>query len=49
MGIVSSNAELYLAARARGVDFAGLIRMMVDADLDRVASPPQLADRLFTL
>jgi GDPmannose 4,6-dehydratase len=31
------------------VDFTGLIRMMVDADLDRVASPPQVADRLFTL
>ncbi|HMF96772.1 MAG TPA: GDP-mannose 4,6-dehydratase, partial [Vicinamibacterales bacterium] len=31
------------------VDFAGLIRMMVDADLDRVTSAPQVADRLSTL
>jgi GDPmannose 4,6-dehydratase len=31
------------------VDFAALIRMMVDADLGRVASAPQLADRLSTL
>ncbi|HJZ74875.1 MAG TPA: GDP-mannose 4,6-dehydratase, partial [Vicinamibacterales bacterium] len=31
------------------VDFAGLIRMMVDADLARVTSAPQVADRLSTL
>jgi GDPmannose 4,6-dehydratase len=31
------------------VDFAGLIRMMVDADLERVASAPQLTDRLSRL
>jgi len=31
------------------VDFAGLIAMMVDADLERVAAAPQLADRLSTL
>jgi GDPmannose 4,6-dehydratase len=31
------------------VDFAGLIKMMVDADLERVATIPQSADRLYTL
>jgi len=31
------------------VDFAGLVKMMVDADLERVATAPQLADRLSTL
>jgi GDPmannose 4,6-dehydratase len=31
------------------VDFTGLITMMVDADLERVASAPQAADRLSTL
>ena len=31
------------------VDFAGLIKMMVDADLERVTAAPQLADRLSTL
>ncbi len=31
------------------VDFAGLIKMMVDADLERVAAAPQLVDRLSTL
>jgi len=31
------------------VDFKGLITMMVDADLQRVAAAPQLADRLSTL
>jgi GDPmannose 4,6-dehydratase len=31
------------------VDFHGLVRMMVDADLERVAATPQLADRLYTL
>ena len=34
---------------APSVDFAGLITMMVDADLERVAAAPQLADRLSTL
>jgi GDPmannose 4,6-dehydratase len=31
------------------VDFAGLVKMMVDADLERVAAAPQLGDRLSTL
>jgi len=31
------------------VDFGGLIRMMVDADLERVTSAPRVADRLSTL
>jgi GDPmannose 4,6-dehydratase len=31
------------------VDFTGLVRMMVDADLERVAATPQSADRLYTL
>ena len=31
------------------VDFAGLVRMMVDADLERVAAEPRPADRLSTL
>jgi GDPmannose 4,6-dehydratase len=31
------------------VDFASLIRMMVDADLERVTNAPQVADRLSTL
>jgi GDPmannose 4,6-dehydratase len=31
------------------VDFAGLIKMMVDADLGRVAAAPKLVDRLSTL
>ena len=31
------------------VDFTGLVKMMVDADLERVARGPQLADRLSTL
>jgi GDPmannose 4,6-dehydratase len=31
------------------VDFSGLIKMMVDADLERVAAAPQVADRLSTL
>jgi GDPmannose 4,6-dehydratase len=31
------------------VDFAGLVTMMVDADLARVAAAPQLGDRLSTL
>src|SRR5262245_39335097 len=31
------------------VDFEGLIKMMVDADLKRVAAAPQLADRLSSL
>jgi GDPmannose 4,6-dehydratase len=31
------------------VDFAKLVKMMVDADLERLATAPLLADRLFTL
>ena len=31
------------------VDFTGLVKMMVDADLERVSRGPQLADRLSTL
>jgi GDPmannose 4,6-dehydratase len=31
------------------VEFSGLIRMMVDADLERVAAAPKLGDRLSTL
>jgi GDPmannose 4,6-dehydratase len=31
------------------VDFSGLVTMMVDADLERVAAAPRLADRLTTL
>ena len=31
------------------VDFPALVRMMVDADLERVAAAPQLVDRLSTL
>jgi GDPmannose 4,6-dehydratase len=31
------------------VDFSGLIRMMVDADMERVASAPRALDRLSTL
>jgi GDPmannose 4,6-dehydratase len=34
---------------APSVDFAGLVRMMVDADLQRVAAAPHVADRLSTL
>ena len=34
---------------APSVDFKGLVAMMVDADLQRVAAAPQLADRLSTL
>ena len=31
------------------VDFTGLVRMMVDADLERVAAAPKVGDRLSTL
>jgi GDPmannose 4,6-dehydratase len=31
------------------VDFSGLVKMMVDADLERVGAAPQLADRLSTI
>ncbi|MBZ5557740.1 MAG: GDP-mannose 4,6-dehydratase [Acidobacteriia bacterium] len=31
------------------VDFTGLVKMMVDADIERVAAAPQLADRLSTI
>jgi GDPmannose 4,6-dehydratase len=44
------------SAKARGqlgwaptVDFTGLVKMMVDADLERVARAPQLGDRLSML
>src|SRR5436190_21579956 len=40
-------------ARARrdwkpSVDFTGLVKMMVDADLERVAAAPKVSDRLYT-
>ncbi len=44
----SSKARTQLGW-APSVDFKGLITMMVDADLERVAAAPQLADRLSTL
>jgi GDPmannose 4,6-dehydratase len=44
----SSKAHSELGWRP-AVDFSGLIRMMVDADLERVAAAPQSADRLSTL
>ncbi len=31
------------------VDFSGLVKTMVDADLERVAATPQSADRLYTM
>jgi GDPmannose 4,6-dehydratase len=31
------------------VDFTGLVRMMVDADLERAAAAPHSTDRLSTL
>jgi GDPmannose 4,6-dehydratase len=34
---------------APSVDFTGLVRMMVEADLERVASAPQITDRLSRL
>jgi GDPmannose 4,6-dehydratase len=44
----SSKAAEQLGWRP-SVDFAGLVRMMVDADLARVTAAPQLSDRLSTL
>src|SRR5262245_49171533 len=44
----SSKARRELAWTP-AVDFEGLIKMMVDADLERVTSAPRLADRLSTL
>jgi GDPmannose 4,6-dehydratase len=43
----SSKARAELGWKP-SVDFPGLIKMMVDADLERVAAGPQLADRLST-
>jgi hypothetical protein len=31
------------------MDFTGLVKMMVDADLERVAAAPQVVDRLSTI
>ena len=44
----SSKARTQLGWQP-SVDFAGLIRMMVDADLERVAAAPRALDRLSTL
>jgi GDPmannose 4,6-dehydratase len=44
----STKARTQLAWQP-SVDFAGLVRMMVDADLERVASAPRVLDRLSTL
>jgi GDPmannose 4,6-dehydratase len=44
----SSKARAELGWKP-SVDFVGLIKMMVDADLQRVAAAPQFADRLSTL
>jgi GDPmannose 4,6-dehydratase len=44
----SSKARAHLGWTPK-VDFSGLIKMMVDADLARVAAAPQLVDRLSTL
>ena len=44
----SSKARAQLGWQP-SVDFAGLIRMMVDADLERVAAAPRALDRLSTL
>jgi GDPmannose 4,6-dehydratase len=44
----SSKARTELGWKP-SVDFAKLIKMMVDADLERLATAPLLADRLFTL
>ena len=43
-----SKAEAQLGWRP-AVDFAALVTMMVDADLERVSAAPQLADRLSTI
>jgi GDPmannose 4,6-dehydratase len=44
----SSKAQRQLGWKPT-VDFERLIKMMVDADLERVAAAPQIADRLSTL
>ena len=44
----SSKARTQLNWRPQ-VSFSGLVKMMVDADLERVAAPPQIVDRLSTL
>src|SRR5437879_3464043 len=44
----STKAEAQLGWKPE-VDFARLVKMMVDADLERVASAPRIADRLSTL
>ncbi|MBI3491210.1 MAG: GDP-mannose 4,6-dehydratase [Acidobacteria bacterium] len=44
----SSKARAQLGWQP-AVDFTALIKMMVDADLERVAAAPQLADRLSTI
>jgi len=43
-----SKAEAQLGWKPE-VDFARLVKMMVDADLERVAAAPQIADRLSTI
>ncbi len=43
-----SKAEAQLGWKP-AVDFTGLVKMMVDADLERVAAAPKLADRLSTI
>src|SRR5437764_14406874 len=44
----ATKARMHLGW-APSVDFAGLVKMMVDADVRRVSAPPQSADRLSTL
>ena len=44
----STKARTQLNWRPQ-VSFSGLVKMMVDADLERVAAAPQIADRLSTL
>jgi GDPmannose 4,6-dehydratase len=44
----SSKARTQLGW-APSVDFAGLVKMMVDADMERVGAAPHVADRLSTL
>jgi GDPmannose 4,6-dehydratase len=44
----STKARTQLGWRP-SVDFGGLVKMMVDADLERVATAPRMTDRLSTL
>ena len=44
----ATKARMHLGW-APSVDFAGLVKMMVDADVRRVSEAPQSADRLSTL